>query len=79
MSVWDRLGTIIGSFTKRTGVAGSLASTRLLQSLLFETDARNPVMTIAAVFLTLAACFAACYFPVRRATRIDPCSLLHAE
>jgi DnaJ like chaperone protein len=26
MSVWDRLGAIVGSFSKRTGVAGSLAS-----------------------------------------------------
>jgi putative ABC transport system permease protein len=61
------------------GVAGSLASTRLLQSLLFETDARNPGMIIVAVLVTLAACVAACYVPVRRATRIDPCLLLQAE
>ena len=26
MSVWDRLGTIIGSYSKRTGVAGSFAN-----------------------------------------------------
>ena len=61
------------------GVAGSLASTRLIQSLLFETDSRNPQMIVAAVLVMLAACFAACYVPVRRATRIDPCALLQAE
>jgi len=61
------------------GAAGSLASTRLIQSLLFATDARNPAMIVAAVSIMLAATFAACYVPVRRAMRIDPCSLLQAE
>jgi hypothetical protein len=61
------------------GAGGSLAGTRLLQSLLFETDARNPAMIAAAVSVMLAAAFAACYVPVRRATRIDPCSLLQAD
>jgi putative ABC transport system permease protein len=33
----------------------------------------------AAVPVLLTACFAACYLPVRRATRIDPCSLRQAQ
>jgi len=36
-------------------------------------------MVVAAVLVMLAACFAACYVPVRRATRIDPCTLLQSE
>ena len=61
------------------GAAGAVAGTRLMQSLLFETAALNPAMVVAAVLLLLTACVAACYIPVRRATRIDPVSLLHAE
>lgn len=34
---------------------------------------------VAVVLLLLIACVAACYIPVRRATRSDPLSLLHAE
>jgi ABC-type antimicrobial peptide transport system permease subunit len=61
------------------GAAGAVAGTRLMQSLLFETAALNPAMVVAAVLVLLTACVAACYIPVRRATRIDPLSLLHAE
>jgi putative ABC transport system permease protein len=61
------------------GAAGAVAGTRLMQSLLFETAALNPAMIVAAVLVLGTACVAACYIPVRRATRIDPCSLLQAE
>jgi ABC-type antimicrobial peptide transport system permease subunit len=61
------------------GVAGSLASARLIRGLLFETDVLHPGTIVAMVLVMLAACFSACYVPVRRATRIDPCSLLQAE
>ena len=61
------------------GAAGAVAGTRLMQSLLFETAALNPPMVVAAVLILLTASVAACYIPVRRATRIDPLSLLHAE
>jgi ABC-type antimicrobial peptide transport system permease subunit len=61
------------------GAAGAVAGTRLIQSLLFETDALNWAVVVAAVLLLLTVCLAACYIPVRRATRIDPLSLLQAE
>lgn len=61
------------------GAAGYVAGARLTQSLLFETDAPNPPIVIASVLVILTTCVAACYLPVRRATRIDPCSLLQAE
>ncbi len=61
------------------GAAGAVAGARLMQSLLFETAALNAAMVVAAVVVPLTACGAACYIPVRRATGIDPLSLLHAE
>ena len=61
------------------GAAGAVAGARLMQSLLFETAALNAAMVVAAVVVLLTACGAACYIPVRRATGIDPLSLLHAE
>jgi predicted permease len=61
------------------GVAGSLASTRFLSSLLFGVTATDPV-TFAAVILLLAlVALAACYLPARQAVRVDPIIALRYE
>jgi ABC-type antimicrobial peptide transport system permease subunit len=54
------------------GVAGTLAGTRLLRSLLFEVSPTDPfVLGGAAVALFIVAAVASAG-PVRRAARIDP-------
>ena len=61
------------------GVAASLALTRLIATLLFGVQARDPAaFTIAAVAL-LTTAFLACYLPARRATRVDPIIVLRYE
>jgi ABC-type lipoprotein release transport system permease subunit len=53
-------------------MAGALALTRLMASLLFNVTPHDP-WTLAAVGLVLAAVAAtACYIPARRAMRVDP-------
>jgi putative ABC transport system permease protein len=61
------------------GLVTSLAATRLMSTLLFETSAKDPTtfLTSAALFITVA--LVASYVPARRATRIDPTIALRAE
>ncbi|HEY2138810.1 MAG TPA: FtsX-like permease family protein, partial [Chthoniobacterales bacterium] len=54
------------------GVAGALALTRLIASLLFGVAATDPLTFIAIPLLLLFVALIACYLPARRAARLDP-------
>jgi ABC-type antimicrobial peptide transport system permease subunit len=64
------LGLTIAGIT--IGMAGALALTRVIQSLLFHVSPTNPATFagIALVFILVA--LAASYIPARQAMRIDP-------
>jgi putative ABC transport system permease protein len=61
------------------GLLGSLALTRLLQSLLFGVTAHDPLIFAGIAALLVAVGAAACLVPALRATRIDPISALRAD
>jgi putative ABC transport system permease protein len=72
-------GAKIVLFGIAIGIAGALALTRLMASLLFEVKPTDPA-TFAGVALLLAfVALAACYIPARRAMRVDPMVALHYE
>lgn len=61
------------------GDPNALAVTRVLAGLLFGVGTGDPA-TLTAVALILGAVTAsACFFPARRATRLDPMSAIRFE
>ena len=79
-------GQVIWLFLKRSllqltigltiGLGAALAAGQLLQSMLVQTSARDPLTLAAIVVLLIAVSLAACLGPARRATRLDPLDAL---
>jgi ABC-type antimicrobial peptide transport system permease subunit len=58
------------------GLAGALALTRLMSSLLYQTSATDPIAFVVSALLFTVVAVLASYLPARRATRIDPTDAL---
>ena len=61
------------------GIAGSLALSRLMSSLLFGVQPTDPFTFAAVAAVSIAVAALACFWPAHRATRIDPITALRAE
>ena len=61
------------------GVVGSLALSRLIESLLFGVRPTDPLTYAAVAALLAAVALAACAVPAARAARVDPLTVLRCE
>jgi putative ABC transport system permease protein len=61
------------------GLAGSLAFTRVLASILFEMSARDPITFASVTLVLVAVAVVACYIPAFRSMRVDPVTALRAD
>ena len=61
------------------GASAGLATSRLVESFLFETKANDPRAIALAAAILLTAALTAGYAPARRASRVDPLTALRHE
>jgi len=61
------------------GLAGSVGTVRLLESMLYETDKLDPTVFAAVAGVLLVVAAGACMAPAWRASRLDPMSALRME
>jgi putative ABC transport system permease protein len=74
-----RRGLLLTGVGLAIGLAGALALGRVVQSLLFNVRASDPLTLAAVAALLAVVALLASYLPARRATRVDPLVALRYE
>ena len=72
-------GLVLTAVGLGLGLAAAVAVTRMLTSVLFRVRSTDPAVYVAVAILLVAAALAASYIPARRASKIDPLTLLRQE
>jgi ABC-type antimicrobial peptide transport system permease subunit len=67
------------TLTLALGLGATFAASRLMSSMLFQTNAHDPLTFSLTTLLLGAVAFAACLLPARRATRVNPIEALRTE
>jgi putative ABC transport system permease protein len=65
-------GAILILIGTTAGLAGAIAVTRLIKTLLFEVSATDPATFALVALLLIVVALIASYIPARRATKVDP-------
>jgi putative ABC transport system permease protein len=74
-----RRGMALTAVGVAAGIAGAMAMTRFLQSLLFETPPDDPTVIASVAALLLLSALGACAIPALRASRPDVAKLLKGD
>jgi putative ABC transport system permease protein len=74
-----RQGVVLAAASMAVGLAGAVALTRLMTSMLFGVGALDPVTYAAAALALFGVAAFASWIPARRAASIDPLVALRDE
>lgn len=74
-----RQGITLTALGIAIGVAGALAATRVIATLLFGVSALDPVTYFGVTSLLLLVSLVACALPAWRAARVDPAATLRSD
>jgi hypothetical protein len=79
--VWSvmRQGLLLAAAGVVVGVAGALALTQTIQTLLFEVSTTDPIVFTGIPILLVIVALVACYVPARRSARVNPLVALRHE
>jgi len=61
------------------GLVIALGATQLIAAMLYGVEPTDPLTFGAVLLVTLIVAAAACYFPARRASRLDPLAALRGD
>jgi putative ABC transport system permease protein len=74
-----RMGLQLVGLGVGIGLLASFAVTRVIANQLWGVSPRDPLTLVVVVAVVALAGLAACYFPARRATKVDPLIALRCE
>ena len=74
-----REGVLLAAIGIAAGTLAAVALTRYLASLLYAVRPTDPLVYASVASILTAVALAGCYFPARRATRVDPALVLREE
>jgi putative ABC transport system permease protein len=69
----------LAGFGAMIGLAGAMASTRLIRGLLYEVDPLDPLAIAGSAVLLVGVSAIASYLPARHATRVDATAMLRSQ
>jgi predicted lysophospholipase L1 biosynthesis ABC-type transport system permease subunit len=61
------------------GIAGALAAGRAIASMLYGVSPHDSITFVVVAAVVVVTTLGACYFPARRASRVNPLELMRAE
>jgi predicted permease len=72
-------GIILALIGVVIGIAGAIGLSKALASVLYGISATDPVTFILVAVIMVAVALVACFFPARKATKVDPLTAMRYE